>query len=84
MTGLKPLVDRLLGQGWFLGRRVSRAVGQAAARGAKRNGPKKQCQAIQPSTHVLCCRAFLEAQILFNSFTALMTNGTPIGPSKGR
>ena len=81
---------KLLGQGRFLGekrlrqRGVSRAVGHAAGHGAKRKGPKKQYQAIEPSTHVLCCRAFLEAQILFNSLIALMTNGTPIGPSRGR
>ena len=83
-------MSTLLGQGKCHGekrprqRGVSREVGHAAGHGLKRKGPKKQCQAFQPSTHVLCCRAFLEAQILFSSLTALMTNGTPIGPNKGR
>ena len=78
------LVDKLLGRNNFLikhGQRgVSRAVDHAAGYAAEPKGPKKQCQTAHPSTQV----AFLEVQILFNSLIALMTNGTPIGPSKGR
>ena len=59
---------------------MSRAVDHAVGQAAQPKDPKKQCQTAHPSTQV----AFLEAQILFNSLTALMTNGTPIGPSKGR
>ena len=81
---LKLLVDKPLGRNSCLRKRgqrgVSRAVYHAAGYAAEPKGPKKQCQTAHPSTQV----AFLEAQILFNSLIALMTNGTPIGPSKGR
>lgn len=81
---LKLLVDKQLGQNCFLGRSgqrgMSRAVDHEVRHAAKPKGPKKQCQTAHPSIQV----AFLEAQILFNSLIALMTNGTPIGPSKGR
>ena len=81
---LKLLVDKQLGRNSFLGKRgqcgMSRAVDHAAGHAAEPKRPEKQCQTAHPSTQV----HFLEAQILFNSLIALMTNGTPIGPSKGR